>query len=115
MPITCGNNILTLLSQKDKFIVACKDGFRLISTHKFEIYKIHCKYMVTSLLGLNKNFIMSCGVNQKERKFRQYKINEFSSQFSKYSEKSLDIEIWYFKVANNRVFYSSNNYLYILE
>ena len=116
VPITCGNNILSLLSKKDKFVVACKDGYRLISTQKFEFQRIYCKYMVTSLLGLNKNLILSCGVYQQERKFRQYKINEFSSKFSKYSEKNLhDIEVWHFKVANNRIFYSSANYLYILE
>ena len=116
IPITCGNNVLSLLSEKDKFIVACKDGFRIISTKKFELNKIQCKYMVTSLLGLNKNIILSCGVNQKERKFRQHKINGFRSEFSKYSEKNLhDIEVWHFKVANNRIFYSNNNFLYILE
>ena len=116
MPISCGNNILSIFSQKDKFLVACKDGFRLISTKKFEINRIHCKYMVTSLLALNKNLIISCGVYQQERKFRQHKINEFTSQFSKKSEKNLhDIEVWHFKAANNRIFYSSSNYLYILE
>ena len=116
IPITCGNNILSLLSQKDKFVVACKDGFRLVSTKKFEVNRIHCKYMVTSLLGLKKNLILSCGVYQKEKKIRQHKIDELSSQFLKYSEKNLhDVEIWHFKVANNRIFYSSKNYLFILE
>ena len=116
LSITCGNNILSLLSQKDKFVVACKDGFRLISTKKFEVNRIHCKYMVTSLLGLKKNLILSCGVYQKEKKIRQHKIDELSSQFLKYSEKNLhDVEIWHFKVANNRIFYSSKNYLFILE
>ena len=72
--------------------------------------------MVTSLLGLKKNLILSCGVYQKEKKIRQHKIDELSSLFLKYSEKNLhDVEIWHFKVANNRIFYSSKNYLFILE
>lgn len=117
IPASCGSNTLALLPNNNHLIVACTDGFRVISTSKFDIIKnIHCKYIVTSLAEVAKNCIICCGSNKNENKIRQYKIDRNSSDFSKYSEKNLnDNEIWNFKVINNRVFYSIKNLFYFLE
>ena len=77
VPASCGSNVLTLLPNNNHLIVACTDGFRVISTSKFYVIKnIHCNYIVTSLAEVEKNCIVCCGSNKNENKIRQYKIDK---------------------------------------
>ena len=68
------------------------------------------RFVLLSFFPLICFWLLDSYYLQQERKFRQHKINGFRSEFSKYSEKNLhDIEVWHFKVANNRIFYSNKS------
>ena len=115
IPITSGSSILTFFPEKEAIICGCTDGFRIITTKNFEMKRVHCKYMVTSLMTFGNKYILNCGICKNESKIRQYKLDEFY-QYSKSSEKDLHgNEVWNFRVINNKVFYSNKNYLYFLE
>ena len=115
IPITSGSSVLAFFPEREAIICGCTDGFRIITTKIFEIKRVHCKYMVTSLMTFGNKYILNCGIYKNESKIRQYKLDEFY-QFSKSSEKDLHgNEVWNFKVIDNKVFYSNKNYLYFLE
>ena len=116
--LTFGNNIFTVIPNKDKLIVACKDGFKYISISKKKKFKsIHCSYSVLCLDMLSENtFICSCSENNKKI-IKQYEINNDNYQLIKQSQISNkhNDEIWKLQKVNERIFYIDNkkiiNYL----
>ena len=115
IPLTSGSNILAFLPEKKAIICGCSDGFRVIFTKNFEMKRIHCKYMVTSLINFGTKYILNCGINNNESKIRQFSLDE-SNNYDKSSEKNLhENEVWNLKLIDNKIFYSNKNYLYFLE
>ena len=109
IPISCGSNILSLPNE-NFIMVACINGFYLISTKDFNsIKEIPCKYSVTCLETLTKNEIICCCVEKNNNKIKHYKIEE-NLDLIKFSEKKVHKnEIWNLKIINNRIFYTNNN------
>ena len=116
---TSGNNIFTLIPNKDILVVACINGFILISTKKLQKFKyVHCRYSVLSLDMLNNNTIICCCSDRNENKIKQYSLKEDSLLFKKLSEIKIinNDEIWSIKIFNDRIFYLSNsNNIYYLS
>lgn len=105
---TRGSNIFLVLPQKNLLIVACNDGFKYISTIKMrKIKSVHCRYSVLCVDFFKDNiFICSCN-DKNKNKIKQYKINDFSYELDKISERASknNDEIWKLKKVNERIFF----------
>ena len=118
------------MPNQDILIVACSNGFNLISTKKFKKYKgVNCRYNVLSLDIVNNNTIICCCSEEKNNKIKQYNINDNTIicccseeknnkikqynisydnyNFKKLSERKIfnNDEIWRLKLINERIFY----------
>ena len=103
-----GSNIMALMPNEDILIVACSNGFNLISTKKFKKYKaVNCRYSVLSLDLINDNTIICCCSEEKNNKIKQYNISDIDYNFKKLSERKIfnNDEIWKLKIINERIFY----------
>ena len=116
--ITRGSNILTLIPNENKLIVACNDGFEIISIDKKRKFKgVHCTYSVLSLDMLNENTIICCCSEKNKNKIKQYEINKSDFKLHKKSERlnKNNDEIWKLQIINENIFYIDNqkiiNYL----
>lgn len=106
-----GSKILSILPKKNILVVACTDGFCLIHTKKLrKVKEVHCRYSVTSLECLTKKSLICCCSEKNENKIKQYKIDEFSYEFKKSSEKNVhNVEIWNLKTICNKIFFTNND------
>ena len=103
-----GSNIMTLMPNKDILIIACSNGFNLISTKNFIKYKaVNCRYSVLSLDLINDNTIICCCSEEKKNKIKQYNIIDDNYIFTKLSERKIfnNDEIWKLKIINDKIFY----------
>ena len=112
-----GNNTMTIIPNKKMLIVACENGFNIISIQNLKKYRfVHCKYKVLSLDMIGDEQVICCtkteSKDKNEIKLKQYKINEDDFTFAKIDERSIEDgqEIWKLKAINKKIFYlkSSN-------
>ena len=112
-----GNNTMTIIPNKKMLIVACENGFNIISMQNLKKYRfVHCKYKVLSLDMIGDEQVICCTKNESkdknEIKLKHYKINEDDFTFAKIAERNIDDgqEIWKLKAINKKIFYlkSSN-------
>ena len=112
-----GNNTMTIIPNKKMLIVACENGFNIISIQNLKKYRfVHCKYKVLSLDMIGDEQVICCTKNESkdknEIKLKHYKINEDDFTFAKIAERNIDDgqEIWKLKAINKKIFYlkSSN-------
>ena len=115
--ISSGNNILTLSPKKQKLIVGCKKGFSVININNYKKSDYYSQdMMITSLEWATKDYYICCCSKKEEKQIKKYSIEESSSKPFKYNEKSLHKnEVWNFKIIRNKVFYTFENYLKIIE
>ena len=112
-----GNNIMTIIPNKKMLIVACENGFNIISMQNLKKYRfVHCKYKVLSLDMISDEQVICCtkseSKDKNEIKLKQYKINEDDFTFAKKDERNIDDgqEIWKLKAINKKIFYLKSNY-----
>ena len=112
-----GNNTMTIIPNKKMLIVACENGFNIISMQNLKKYRfVHCKYKVLSLDMIGDEQVICCTKNESkdknEIKLKHYKINEDDFTFAKIGERNIEDgqEIWKLKAINKKIFYlkSSN-------
>ena len=116
--VTRGSNIFTVIPNEKKLIVACDDGFKIISIEKKKKFKgVHCKYSVLSLDMLNENTIICCCSQENKNILKQYEINKSNFELSKKAQilnKNND-EIRKLQKINEKIFFIDNrniiNYL----
>ena len=92
-------------------IVACNDGFKLISIEKKRKYKsVHCTYAVLSLDMYNDNTIICCCSEKNKNIIKQYKINKNNFELQKLSQKRTidNDEIWKLQKINEKIFFIDN-------
>ena len=115
--VMAGNNTMTIIPNKKMLIVACENGFNIISIQNLKKYRfVHCKYKVLSLDMISDEQVICCtkteSIDKNEIKLKQYKINEDDFTFAKIDERSIEDgqEIWKLKAINKKIFYlkSSN-------
>ena len=115
--VMAGNNTMTIIPNKKMLIVACENGFNIISIQNLKKYRfVHCKYKVLSLDMISDEQVICCtkteSIDKNEIKLKQYKINEDDFTFAKIAERNIDDgqEIWKLKAINKKIFYlkSSN-------
>ena len=110
--ISCGNNILTLVPEKQKLIVGCKNGFFFIDINTFKKSDNFSQGMVTSLEWATKNYFLCCYSNKNEKQIKKYSIEDSDSEPSECNDKSLKKdEVWNFKIIRSKVFYAYENFL----
>ena len=114
--ISCGNNILTLVPEKQKLIVGCKKGFFFIDINTFKKSDNFSQGMVTSLEWATKNYFLCCYSNKNEKQIKKYSIEDSDSEPSECNDKSLKKdEVWNFKIIRSKVFYAYENYLKFIK
>ena len=109
--MTIGSNIFTLIPNENLLIVACNDGFKLISIEKKRKYKsVHCTYAVLSLDMYNDNTIICCCSERNNNIIKQYKINKNNFELEKVSQIKTDNndEIWKLQKINEKIFFIDN-------
>ena len=109
--MTSGSNIFTLIPNKNILIVACNDGFKLISIEKKRKYKsVHCTYAVLSLDMYNDNTIICCCSEKNKNIIKQYKINKNNFELQKLSQKRTidNDEIWKLQKIGDKIFFIKN-------
>ena len=109
--MTIGSNIFTLIPNENLLIVACNDGFKLISIEKKRKYKsVHCTYAVLSLDMYNDNTIICCCSEKNKNIIKQYKINKNNFELQKLSQKRTidNDEIWKLQKIGDKIFFIDN-------
>ena len=116
--VTRGSNIFTVMPNEKKLIVACEDGFKIISIEKKAKLKgVHCKYSVLSLDMLNENNFICCCSEKNKNIIKQYEIDKSNYELKKKSQRlnKRNDEIWKLQTINEKIFYINNqniiNYL----
>ena len=109
--MTSGSNIFTLIPNKNILIVACNDGFKLISIKKKKKCKtIHCKYTALSLDMYNENTFICCCSEKNKNIIKQYKINKNNFDLEKVSKRRThhNDEIWKLQKIDDKIFFIDN-------
>jgi len=110
--MTSGSNIFALIPNKNLLVVACVDGFKLISVKKKKKLKsVHCTYSVLSLDMFNENTIICCCSENGQNIIKQYQIDEEKFEFKRVSKKRTNNndEIWKLQRINDKIFFIDNN------
>jgi WD40 repeat protein len=114
-----GNNTMTVIPNKKMLIVACANGFNIISIQNLKKYRfVHCRYKVLSLDMIIDDQVICCTKSESnykyndEIKLKHYKINEDDFTFAKIAERNIndDQEIWKLRAINKKIFYLKSNY-----
>jgi hypothetical protein len=114
--VMAGNNTMTLIPNKKMLVVACADGFNIISIQNLKKYRfVHCKYKVLSLDMISDDQIICCTKSESkdkiEIKLKHYEVKD-DYIFAKIADRKIDDgqEIWKLKVINKKIFYLKSNY-----
>ena len=117
--VTRGNNIFTVMPNEKKLIVACEDGFKIISIETKRKFKtVHCTYSVLCLDMFNDNTIICCcsEKNTNRNIIKQYKIkSNFELEKKSQRKNTNNEEIWKLQKIDEKIFFIDNkktiNYL----
>jgi hypothetical protein len=114
-----GNNTMTVIPNKKMLIVACANGFNIISIQNLKKYRfVHCRYKVLSLDMIINDQVICCTKSESnykyndEIKLKHYKINEDDFTFAKIAERNINDgqEIWKLRAIKKKIFYLKSNY-----
>ena len=109
--MTSGSNIFTLIPNKNILIVACNNGFKLISIrNKKKVKSVHFTHAVLSLEMLNDSNIICCCSEKNKNIIKQYKINKNNFELEEESQRRTknNDEIWKLQKINEKIFFIDN-------
>ena len=108
--LTSGSNIFTLIPNKNLLVVACYDGFKIISIKKKKIIKSYNEYTILSLDMFNDNTIICCSSKENNNIINQYEINQSNFELKIISQRRTNNndEIWKLQKINKRIFFLDN-------
>ena len=110
--ITSGSNIFAKFPNENKLMVACNNGFEIISIDEMKsIHKsLDLKYKILTIDILNENNIICCSSEGKNNKINQFEINKKNFELRTISEGSnkKNDEIWKFQKINGKILFINN-------
>lgn len=108
IPVTNGSNVLSIMTSQKSLIVACTDGFKILSNkRKKKVKSVHCRYSVLSLDMISDNNLVCCCSENNKNVIKQYEINKEDYTLGKKSQIALcnNDEIWRLKKIDERIFF----------